>query len=257
MSYDAVVYRVMISCPGDAEQERDAARAVLYDWNSAHAEAERKILLPVDWRHDAVPDAGTPPQQSVNAQITDKADLLIAIFKHRLGTPTDKFPSGTVEEIQKFIEAGKPVWLYFSSEDIPQEKIDQFTELKEFQEQNKTSSFYREFSSIENFGQTLSQHIQMQAHNLPYAPIGDNRLVRNYKNIDEFTVRLLKTGATRGRIICAPSFDTSARDEAKLKNAIKTLEQLEFIQAEGEKREIFSLTQKGFDFVDSLPKEES
>jgi hypothetical protein len=256
MSFEAVVHRMMLSCPGDADKERDAARTVLYDWNSAHAEAERKILLPVDWRHDAVPDARTPPQKSINEQITDKADLLIAIFKHSLGTPTDKFPSGTVEEIQEFINAGKPAWLYFSSEDVPREKIDQFTKLKAFQEQNKKSSFYREFSSTENFRQTLSQHIQMQAHNLPYAPISDSRLVRNYKNIDEFTVHLLKSGARNGRI-AGVSINRSAREEARRIDAINTLEQLGFIQAAESTRKVFLVTKAGFGFMDSLPKEES
>ncbi|MDR3176364.1 MAG: hypothetical protein LBU06_07530 [Desulfovibrio sp.] len=185
MSYKAIVHRVMISCPGDAHQERDIARDVIYKWNSAHAEATRKIILPIDWLHDAVPDAATSPQESINQQVTDKADMLIAIFRHRIGTPTDEFPSGTVEEIENFITSGKPVLLYFSSADVPPDMIRQYSELDILKNKYKPSSFYGEFSSPDNFRQKLSQHIQQKSHDLPRLSdlgVQDDNIVKTDKS---------------------------------------------------------------------------
>ena len=65
------------------------------------------------WSSDSFPQAGKPAQQLLNAQIVDKADMAIAIFWTRFGTPTDGYGSGTEEEIARLIKSEKQVFLYF------------------------------------------------------------------------------------------------------------------------------------------------
>ena len=40
-----------------------------------------------------------PPQKIINAQLVDECDLGIAVFWSRLGTPTEKHPSGQCSAI--------------------------------------------------------------------------------------------------------------------------------------------------------------
>jgi nucleoside 2-deoxyribosyltransferase len=55
---------------------------------------------------------GDHPQSILNRQLVDRCDLLVAVFRTRLGTPTPHGPSGTAEEIERFIASRKPVLLY-------------------------------------------------------------------------------------------------------------------------------------------------
>ncbi|OLT39000.1 hypothetical protein BJF85_07140 [Saccharomonospora sp. CUA-673] len=65
--------------------------------------------LPVSWTEHAVVEFGDRPQAILNEQIVDEADLAIALFYDRLGTPTGQAESGTAEEVKVLAEAGKPV----------------------------------------------------------------------------------------------------------------------------------------------------
>jgi hypothetical protein len=67
------------------------------------------MLLPVMWERDATPDLGDRPQGIINRQLVDVCDVLIGTFWAKLGTPTSEAESGTAEEIERFIKAGKPV----------------------------------------------------------------------------------------------------------------------------------------------------
>jgi len=61
---------------------------------------------------------GKPAQEFINEQVLEKADLLIAIFWTRIGTPTSEHASGTVEEIEKHIDSEKTTMIYFSSQPV-------------------------------------------------------------------------------------------------------------------------------------------
>jgi hypothetical protein len=134
MPFNAVVVRVLVASPGDTGTDRLVVREAMEDWNSLHAESNGVMLLPVTWERDATPEMGERPQGIINRQLVDIADILIGIFWTRLGTPTGEADSGTAEEIERFIEAGKPVSLYFSSQPVAPESVDQaqYARLTEF-----------------------------------------------------------------------------------------------------------------------------
>ena len=75
--------------------------AEVYSWNQ---------LL---WETHAQPELGDRPQALINRQLIASCDALIGIFRERLGSPSRVAPSGTVEEVTLFRDAGKPVLLYF------------------------------------------------------------------------------------------------------------------------------------------------
>ena len=115
MTFEAIACNVMIASPGDVEVERNIVREVIHEWNAVNARMRRTVLLPVGWETHSSPLMGSHPQSIINWQVLKDSDLLIAVFWTRLGTPTQSAESGSVEEIEKHVAAGKPAMIYFSS----------------------------------------------------------------------------------------------------------------------------------------------
>jgi hypothetical protein len=124
MSFTAATYRVLIASPSDLTEEREAATMAINDWNAQHAAAEGIVLLPVKWETHARPESGVRPQGAINTQIVQTCDILIGMFWTKLGTNTGVAESGTVEEINQFVEQQKPALLYFSKRPIDPNRID-------------------------------------------------------------------------------------------------------------------------------------
>ncbi|PHB23067.1 hypothetical protein COE80_19335 [Bacillus pseudomycoides] len=120
MGFKADVLRVLIASPSDVQKERDEIEQAIFEWNIRYAEEMNVVLLPSRWENDTVPAyGGIDPQQIINEQLVNKCDILIGVFWTKLGTPTTRHSSGTLEEINVFIEQGKEIMLYFVDRDIP------------------------------------------------------------------------------------------------------------------------------------------
>ena len=123
--YQANVIEVFIASPSDVKEERDVVRDVLEDINITDAKERGLVLRSLGWEKNTFPSAKEDrPQACINAQLLDRADLLIGIFWTRFGAPTGSFPSGTVEELSKHIEAEKPAMLFFSNKMVNPREID-------------------------------------------------------------------------------------------------------------------------------------
>ena len=135
MSFTASVLRVMIASPSDIPDARDAVEAAINDWNNANAKNKQVVLLPWRWETSSVPVLGDHPQSLINSQGVDESDIVFALFGSRLGSPTPDAVSGTVEEVERAVESGKPVHLYFSTAALPND-VDtrQLDGLREFEE---------------------------------------------------------------------------------------------------------------------------
>ena len=65
--------------------------------------------MPVGWETHSHPEMNKKtksPQDVINKQVLKDCDVLIGIFWARIGTPTKKHKSGTIEEIYEFLEEG-------------------------------------------------------------------------------------------------------------------------------------------------------
>src|SRR5579859_5410098 len=124
MSFEASVINVMIASPADVEQERTEIRAAIHAWNEVHAEERSLVLLPVGWETHCSPAMGDRPQEIINKQALERCDLLVGVFWTRIGTPTGKAQSGTVEEITSHMDKGKPTMLYFSQAPVRADSVD-------------------------------------------------------------------------------------------------------------------------------------
>jgi hypothetical protein len=151
VSFQAQVLRVLIASPGDVAEERKALPQAIHDWNGLNAHALGVVVLPVLWEAHSLPEMGDRPQAIINRQLADEADILVAAFWTRLGSPTGEAASGTVEEISRFRAADKPVLIYFSSAPVHPDSIDtvQFDQLKAFREQCRAEGLVGHYDTVD------------------------------------------------------------------------------------------------------------
>ena len=91
-------YNILIASPSDAE--RDEVFRTIAAWNGSVGGVDRRVVfVPLMWERHAIAEADKAPQAAINEQLLDRADLVLAVFSSRLGTPTDDYPAGTVEEL--------------------------------------------------------------------------------------------------------------------------------------------------------------
>ncbi|MFD6858161.1 hypothetical protein ACFWCF_12605 [Rhodococcus sp. NPDC060090] len=137
MTFDATGVRVMLSGPTDTLDEIEAMRHAIAAWNRAHTVSQR-FFFTAEHFQNAVPvyTRSMDGQAVINQQITNHADIVIAVFKHRLGSSTARNEySGTVEEAD-LREAEASVHLFFWEGDaLPTSVVDkpeQWQRLKQF-----------------------------------------------------------------------------------------------------------------------------
>lgn len=168
MSFDAKIFRILIASPGDVQVERDLIPEIINDWNTINAESTKVVLLPVKWETHSTPLLGDRPQAILNTQIVKDCDLLVGVFWTRIGTKTGVAESGTVEEIEQFVQSGKPVMLYFSQSPISPDKIDvdQLSSIKSFKANMKLEGLTQTYESIHDFRQLFTRQLSTNVANI-------------------------------------------------------------------------------------------
>jgi len=237
MSFRANVLNVMIASPGDVAKERTIVTEEIYRWNNANASIRQLVLLPVKWETHSTPEMGNPPQSIINRQLLSEADIIIAIFGTRIGTPTEEHVSGTVEEIKKHVAAGKMAKIYFSDVPIAPSVVDaaQYASVRKFREECRNMGLYATFNSTEEFRREFSHHLDIELNHARYrwlaSPAPSNApeernpdsdfeehqmnhtrsLIEplNYMQRDLLRLLLLKGGTARGDVISTASTNSS------------------------------------------------
>lgn len=165
MVYVANVLRVMIASPSDIPEARNAVESAIHNWNAANAQTKQTILHPWRWEQSSVPVLGGHPQSLINSQGVDDSDIVFALFGSRLGSPTPDAVSGTVEEIERALEQGKLVHLYFSTHPLPHD-VDtaQLEGLRAFRKEISQRGLLGEFSNVSQLEHEVWKAIE---HDIP------------------------------------------------------------------------------------------
>ena len=151
MPYPADIYRILIASPSDVKDEREAVRQAIRRWNQTNSVSRGVYLSPILWEVDSAAEMsagdGFDPQQLINRQLVDDCDILIAFFWGRVGTITGRYPSGTVEEIEKFRSTQRPVQLYFCTRGYTsnQHTLEDFNKVAMLREQYQKDSITLDF----------------------------------------------------------------------------------------------------------------
>lgn len=269
----AAMIRVMIASPGDVGKERQLVRDVIHEWNAIHAQERSAVLLPVGWETDSFPDMGGRAQEIISKQIAKDCDLLVGVFWTRVGSPTGEFASGTVEEIEEHMSAGKPAMLYFSSAPVVMDSVDQdnYTKLQEFKKSCYDRGLVHGYGSLTEFRQQFSRHLAQTVIS-KFGAVGEtiNESAPDPPRPSPLTVEaqaLLEAAATSdgtimllatlgGTLVEAggQSFvqEGSHRSEALWRSAVEELLALRLVEDRGGKGELFSVTNAGYKVVTTL-----
>ncbi|MEA2876964.1 MAG: hypothetical protein QOF14_2160 [Hyphomicrobiales bacterium] len=277
----------MIASPGDVALERQAARDVIHEWNAIHSSSRKMVLMPVGWETHSHPSMEGRPQGILNKQILSTADLLVAIFWTRIGTPTGEAASGSVEEIEKHIKAGKPAMIYFSSEPVKLDSVDdaQYNALKEFKEQLRKRGLYETYEDRQEFANKFRRQLATKINDDVFfrvaPPSGDRTAAvidataavidaaakRIPTMSEEARTLLVEASLDRGGNILHVKFiggeeiqtngkqfiqDGDARSRAIWVSALSELSNLGLVRDLGWKGEVYELTREGFDVAEVL-----
>lgn len=215
------LYRVVIASPSDVRTERRAIEEVLKDWNLHHTRELGVALHPAKWETDAAPIQALRPQEAINQQVVEGADLLIGVFWTRLGTPTGKAESGTLEEIQLMKEQGGPVLIYFSKRPIPTDGLDpdEYKRVLVFKRQCREDGLYSEYGSIAEFKRKLFRHLSLTVRKLTSGlvqgavqlqPSGAKEMSTGHR-LDQWRQKLNRSvgGFANWKLVCLPLGDHS------------------------------------------------
>ncbi len=276
MSYPATVFKVMIASPSDVAAERDIIRETLSEWNVANADLRKVVLLPVAWETHSAPEMGDRPQAIVNKHVLCGCDLLVAVFWTRIGTATGGYESGTVEEIEEHIKAGKPAMLYFSAAPVIPDKLEpgQYKRLKQFKDSCRSRGILESYADPDEFRSKFYRQLQIKLNQDPYFTINST----GAQSITELQAPpriplsreaqvLLKDAANAaGQIlhihlnaglfirVGGKSYveDNNPRSDALWEGALTDLENNNLVAPASSKREMFTVTREGYEMADQI-----
>ena len=185
------IIKCFIASPSDTMEERNACDEVFYAINSELGDQYRFRVESVKWETDAVPEKGNDSQEIINLQLRPgEHEFFIGIFKHKFGTQTSRYYSGTEEEVTQALKYHEKqqtpeIQLYFSSEPIPQTAVlEDVQKIKDFKKKvGQEGVLYQEFSDIEDFKEKLRKNIikkiiEMQKNDMPSDLSSANETIR-------------------------------------------------------------------------------
>ena len=160
----------------DVRAERQIIVECIEDWNASHSRSSNVILQPRRWELDAYPELGDRPQEIINRQIVDTSDIVLGLFWHRIGTPTGQAESGTVEEIERFVAAKRPVSLYFSQAPVPiDHDAKQLASVREYKARMRQEGVAFDFPDVHEFRRMVSRHLALKINALTGIPWPNRR----------------------------------------------------------------------------------
>jgi tetratricopeptide (TPR) repeat protein len=158
--------KMVLVGPDDVENHIDVLRKVI-DW--ANILVPERPLEGWFWHTDSTPGLHLDGPQGLTDAKMDvaSADLVVAVFWSRLGTPVLGAPSGTVHELERAWDAwrgqGTPdVWLYFSEQDVPQDALrdpHQFAALQEWRALLPKEQSFFPFGDLDELQTMFMRHL--------------------------------------------------------------------------------------------------
>ncbi len=163
MSKNIIQYDLLISCPGDITNEIDIIEDAVSQFNAQFSDVLGISVRTKYWRKNSYAQSGGKPQALLNEQFVNDCDAAVAILWTRFGTPTDKYKSGTEEEIEIMLSSGKQVFMYFSNKPFWPSQIDEekesYKNIQAFRDKYKDRGIYYTYSSDEEFKTLFFAHL--------------------------------------------------------------------------------------------------
>ena len=136
-------YDLLVSCPGDVVDYVDIIRECVDNFNRTIGVANNSEIVVKHWSTDSYPESGDKPQELLNKQFVRDCDAAVALFWTKFGTPTDKYGSGTEEEIEEMLSSDKQVFMYFLDAPTNPSTLDmeQYSKIQDFRKNTQAEEF--------------------------------------------------------------------------------------------------------------------
>ncbi len=198
MPKETIVLQIFVGSPTDVNDERELLDKVVAELNRTLSNNIGVTLELLKSETHVHPSSSTYPQAVVNEQIGQEYDAFIGIFWGKIGTPTLKAISGSVEEFELAYSRRRAnnnkspeLMIYFKDAPIEYSKIDvkQFSAVQEFKSSmSEKGVFYSQFGDKFSFESSVRSHLSAIAQKFA---INHGKFIPAYKkansktNIDE------------------------------------------------------------------------
>lgn len=185
MPKNARVFSLFLAGAGDVVEEQAVVRQLVEEWNVQHGLSQEGLITVTSWKTSTYPDAGAEAQELINRQVVDDADIVVGVFWTRFGTPTAAADSGTQEEIERSIAAGKKVMVYFSDRAVAPSALDskQYAKVQSFKKKYADRGLYSSYKDLDEFRSNFRTHLSRLMNDL-LRPSADERVLPPGENKD-------------------------------------------------------------------------
>ncbi|NEQ07181.1 MULTISPECIES: hypothetical protein [unclassified Moorena] len=166
--------KIFLASPSDVSRERDYVEEVVEEINRTTALSKGVRLEVVRSEKNAYPSFGQGGQAALNSQIgnMEEYELFVGIMWNRLGTPTPRAESGTVEEYERAVAAfekdGKPdIWFYFreAGANLNEEKLEQRGKVLAFKKKVQGRALTHDYEKPSDFRERFRQGLSLWLEN--------------------------------------------------------------------------------------------
>jgi hypothetical protein len=184
MPRQSTILQVFVASPSDVLEERKLLETVVTQLNQAWSKTLGVTFELLKWETNVHPSFSTYPQNVINEQIGSDYDVFIGIFWGRIGTPTPRAPSGSIEEFEQALAKLRQngtlpeIMLYFKDAPISPSKIDvdQLRKVQDFRNFiAEEGGIYSVFEDLSSFESSLRSHLSAIAQK--YALQGSSSLI--------------------------------------------------------------------------------
>lgn len=224
----ATIYDLLLSCPGDVVDLKDIVKECVDDFNRLYGNLNNIKVELKHWSSDSFPQSGGKPQELLNQQFIHGCDACVALFANKFGTPTDRYDSGTEEEIEDMVNSGKQVFLYFIERPIDPSTIDlkQLEKVREFKEKYSDKGIYSIIKSNEEFRKSFLNHLTLYFLQLISEPQETKLTNRTPKLL------FLMSDSTDNAVVTHSRFSTAKLFFGKEKEINEVIKQIDEIEIE-------------------------
>jgi hypothetical protein len=249
------------------------AREVIYEWNAAHAWEQRKALLPTHGSSSC--SSGSAEHHPDSA-----SDLLVAFFCTSQGAPSDEVAHGTDQEVEQQLKANRPALIYFSEGrvDFAHADAKEVAGLEQFKKRYPAEVVIDSFGDEKEFRAKFAQQLEAIVLRHPHFQSGEGTnpapvvaeahppapaysksaqvLLINACDDPEAYIARMKDGRgvkiqVNGRQFVEPGDPASA---AQWEGAFEELLNGGLIRDAGCNGQLFQISAKGFEFLETLGK---
>jgi hypothetical protein len=164
--------RIFVSSPGDVQDERDCLDGVVKELNLIYGDFLGLQFRLVKWETDARPGIAEDGQAVLNEQMPNDYEIYLGIMWARVGTPTRRSVSGTVEEFEAAYHRYKTashlvsILFYFKEAAVPTNvNTEQLRSVQSFRADIESRGVvYWRFSETREFEGQVRIHLHKEAH---------------------------------------------------------------------------------------------